>query len=628
MTRSAPLVLAELAFADTGPRSVRHGDRYYGEVGARAQSVGLFQAGCGLPEAWRTLPCFTVLETGFGLGFNFLSTWQSWRADPARCTRLHYLAIERFPVPMLDLARAHQSEPSLAELARELRLSLPLPLAGCHRLHFDQGRVTLTLVYGADSQALAELSGPVDAIYLDGFAPSHNPELWSAAVMQEVGRLARGGARLASWCCTGEVRRQLVSAGFEVQRGEGFASKREITLARCIKDAPDDARCPSPRERSVIVVGAGVAGTALAERLLQREWSVTLLDAGPGPAAGASGNPSAVVRPLLSRDDNRNSQLIRAAFLYATQQWAGIGGTGRFAQWHPTGVLQLFSDESEAAQWQDVFTRLPMPPEFAMLLDSSRAARLRGTRSSQAGVLFPGAGWAEPAALCRRAVASLEGRASCLWSRTATSVSHDIDHARWTVWGSDGKPIARAGHLVHANGAGPAGAPTRAISDFLPNSFRPLQALRGEITQFAAGAVNAPELVVCADGYLSPSPHGSASVGATYDLHHDPGITAAAIADNLARAQAITRRALSQESVVGGRVGWRSVTSDRMPLVGADPDGNGCWHLRAFASRGVMWSPLMAEMLACEMHGEPIPVARSLRALLSPQRRNLRARIG
>src|SRR5260363_182950 len=44
--------------------------------------------GNGLPERWRARRVFTIVETGFGLGLNFISTWALWRNDPARCNRL------------------------------------------------------------------------------------------------------------------------------------------------------------------------------------------------------------------------------------------------------------------------------------------------------------------------------------------------------------------------------------------------------------------------------------------------------------------------------------------------------------------------------------------------------------
>jgi tRNA 5-methylaminomethyl-2-thiouridine biosynthesis bifunctional protein len=57
----------------------------------------VFLGGNGLPQRWAGTRVFTVVETGFGLGLNFLETWQAWRADPARPQRLNFVSVEKHP---------------------------------------------------------------------------------------------------------------------------------------------------------------------------------------------------------------------------------------------------------------------------------------------------------------------------------------------------------------------------------------------------------------------------------------------------------------------------------------------------------------------------------------------------
>ncbi len=66
------------------PFSPEYGDRYHSREGALAQARHVFLGGNDLPARWRSARAFTVLETGFGLGTNFLATWAAWRADPSR----------------------------------------------------------------------------------------------------------------------------------------------------------------------------------------------------------------------------------------------------------------------------------------------------------------------------------------------------------------------------------------------------------------------------------------------------------------------------------------------------------------------------------------------------------------
>ena len=106
--------------ADGVPSSERFGDIYHTETGALAQSRHVFLDGCGLPGAWSGRPQWRIFETGFGLGLNFLTSWQAWRADANRPRMLHYVSIEAYPVGSHDLLRAAGAYPELMPLAEQL----------------------------------------------------------------------------------------------------------------------------------------------------------------------------------------------------------------------------------------------------------------------------------------------------------------------------------------------------------------------------------------------------------------------------------------------------------------------------------------------------------------------------
>ena len=157
---------------DGTPASPRFEDRYRSshEQG-RAQAEQVFLAGCDLPAAWRGQRQWRILENGFGLGLNFLVSWQAWRHDAQRPDLLHYLATEAFPVSPQDLLRACQAHPDLIPLASLLADQFAGLLPGVHRLNFEDGRVLLTLLIGPAERMLRTLDGRFDSIYLDGFAP-------------------------------------------------------------------------------------------------------------------------------------------------------------------------------------------------------------------------------------------------------------------------------------------------------------------------------------------------------------------------------------------------------------------------------------------------------------------------
>ena len=216
--------------ADGTPYSPSYDDVYHSAAGAHAQANHVFLAGNGLPDRWAGRAQYVIVETGFGLGLNFLATWLAWRDDAQRCRTLHFISLEKHPLAATDLARVHLAWPKLATLADELRRNWPALETGAHELEFDGGRVRLTLYFGDAVDILPTLDAAADAFYLDGFSPAKNPALWSPALCSSLARLAGDGATLATWSVAGSVRRALAAAGFAVVRRPGFAGKRQMLV--------------------------------------------------------------------------------------------------------------------------------------------------------------------------------------------------------------------------------------------------------------------------------------------------------------------------------------------------------------------------------------------------------------
>ena len=214
--------------ADGVPRSAIHGDVYHSAEGGPEQAAHVFLGGNDLPGRWQGRERFVVLEIGFGLGLNFLTTWHAWRNGTQASRRLHYIAVEKHPFTEPELAVVHARWPTLAALSNALRAQWPPPVAGAHELRFDDDAVALTLLLGDARECLPRIDAVADAVYLDGFAPDRNPEPWSAAVCAQLARLTRPGSTLATWSVAGGVRRRLAAAGFVVEKHRGFGHKREM----------------------------------------------------------------------------------------------------------------------------------------------------------------------------------------------------------------------------------------------------------------------------------------------------------------------------------------------------------------------------------------------------------------
>ncbi|HZW21330.1 bifunctional tRNA (5-methylaminomethyl-2-thiouridine)(34)-methyltransferase MnmD/FAD-dependent 5-carboxymethylaminomethyl-2-thiouridine(34) oxidoreductase MnmC [Noviherbaspirillum sp.] len=619
---------ATLSFTDGIPYAESYGDVYHSADGGLAQAHHVFLDGNGLPGRWQGRTRFTILETGFGLGLNFLATWQAWRDDPARSARLHYVAIEKHPFAAADLAQLHAHWPELADLSAALRDAWPPLVAGFHRIELDAGRVILTLAFGDVADCLPQVDAAADAFYLDGFAPGKNPEMWAPEVLVRMGRMAASGATAATYTVSGAVRQALAQGGFLCEKRPGFGRKRDMLAARYAPRWPIPAR-PEPQERRAVVIGAGVAGSAACERLAARGWQVTLVERHDKPAQEASGNLAGIAMPLLSKDDNLSSRLLRAAFLYTVRRWEQLGGIGQAFAGDACGVLHLARDAEHARMQQEAVQSLGFPEEFVRWLDAAAVAGMTGNADAHGAWFFPQGGWVTPPSLCAALLDACGEKLQRCFVREAVALERSGDE--WTVRDGAGKPIAQAPVVIIANG-------TNATS-FPQTQGLPLGAIRGQVAHVAAAALPPLNVVLCGEAYVAGPANGTCCVGASYDLDSDAQLRQSSHDENMAGlAQVLPQAGVSVP--LAGRVGFRCVSPDRLPLAGALPDpaqpikGSrlrdvprlpGLHGLLAYGSRGIVWAPFAAELLASALEGEPLPIERELAEALDPARYALKA---
>ncbi|HEX4780545.1 MAG TPA: bifunctional tRNA (5-methylaminomethyl-2-thiouridine)(34)-methyltransferase MnmD/FAD-dependent 5-carboxymethylaminomethyl-2-thiouridine(34) oxidoreductase MnmC [Usitatibacter sp.] len=603
--RSVSIPTAHLTRNPDGvPYSEAFGDVYHSTHGGLAQARYVFLEGNGLPRAWSGRSAFTVLETGFGLGLSFLAAWDAWRNDPSRCARLHFISVEGHPLTRGDLAGALEPFGELRALSRALVTAWPPPLAGFHRMHFDGGAVILTLLQGDVREVLPQLVARADALFLDGFSPARNPGMWSPEVVRELARLASPGATLATWTVAGGVRSALAGAGFAIEKREGFAGKREMLVGHRAGTRPDR----QPAERRAVVVGGGLAGTLAAERIAARGWHVELVEARAERDAAAVG----LVRPVVNLRDAVNAQASRSAFLYALQHYRGLDRDGYHLQWRASGVLQLAQDADEAARFEAIVRSQGYPAEFLSFVEADRAREIADRDVRGPGWWFPSGAWVSPASL---AVASLARAGERVRRRMRRAVARlEREGASWRALDADDRVIAEAPVLILANAAD--------AKRLIPQARLPLSSVRGQVTYLPRSPARRLEVIVSGTGYVAPVPDAGVCVGASY--HHDDeerGVRDSDHRENLGRAEAMLPGFTDglDPASLDGWTGFRTTVPDRLPVFGACAV-EGLYTATGLGSRGLLWSPLGAELLACELEGEPCPLPRDLAGAISPRR--------
>jgi len=660
-----PLVPAEFATTSDGtPFSAAFDDVYHSAHGGLAQARHVFIQGNNLADRWLQQNPFVIAETGFGLGLNFLATWQAWQAAGRPC-RLHFVSVEKHPFRRADLARALADFAELTPLAEQLLKQWPLLVTGFHRLHFDDDQITLTLLFGAAQMQLPQLSAGLDALYLDGFAPARNPDLWAPDVLATLTRLSHSATTLATWSVAGELRRTLEQLGWSLERRPGFGNKREMLVGRYVnvnprknasaavpkRDFPKtDSRLrgvlPAPSKwiplritfraspRKAIVIGAGLAGTAISERLAQRGWQVELFERHAAPAQAASGNPSGVLLPMLAKDDAPGAQLSRACFLYTLRRLAELPAV----RWSPCGVLHIADDLSHEALQRATVDTLRLPEDFVRFLDHATAEALIGHPLAHGGWWFPGGGWVDPRSLCNALLAAGGERIRAHYGVAIARLEQTPDG--WQIFDDTGQLRGSAPHVILAN--------AQAAGTLLPYPIPlTLTPIRGQISFLPQLAAANPPLrhVLCRSGYLTPPASGMVCVGASFD--RDDSDLQSRLSDhegNLRRLEELLPGAVHgiDASTLDGRIGIRAATRDRLPLVGTLPAPmlpkeatqvtlatlprmTGLHALLGLGARGMVWAPLAAELLASQLCGEPLPLEQKLVRLIDPARFYLHA---
>jgi tRNA 5-methylaminomethyl-2-thiouridine biosynthesis bifunctional protein len=314
--------------SDGAVRSKRFDDIYASKSGAYAQAQHVYVQGVGLPERWQAHAHHTILELGFGLGVNFLSTYIHWLNDANRCTHLDYIGIEAFPIAPSDWEKIRSqyrlAGPQGEALFDELSAAWPDAEPGFHTLTFAGGRVRLILVFWDVLKALVEIEARVDSVYLDGFSPAKNPEMFSKPVLTAVRRLLKPHARLASYSVQSQLRSELTELGFEVRRLAGFAHKKErlaaeLSSARRVFQAP-------PVQR-VAIIGGGIVGLSLAHAAAAH-FDVQVFESASDIGAGASGVPAALIHPPSGAHDSLEYGLQMHAFRACTRALTHLRSSG------------------------------------------------------------------------------------------------------------------------------------------------------------------------------------------------------------------------------------------------------------------------------------------------------------
>ncbi|WND02118.1 bifunctional tRNA (5-methylaminomethyl-2-thiouridine)(34)-methyltransferase MnmD/FAD-dependent 5-carboxymethylaminomethyl-2-thiouridine(34) oxidoreductase MnmC [Temperatibacter marinus] len=622
------ITISDLEWKDGTPVSPVFDDVYFSKGSGIAETNHVFINGIDLPEALAAQSsrsaCYVIGETGFGTGLNFLQTWKTYRElDPKG--RLMFISFEKYPLDKEALEEAHSHLPDLASYSNQLRDQYPVAKSGYHVCSFDDGKVTLLLIYGDITLMLPTVQAKVDAWYLDGFAPAKNPDMWSDEVFAQLGRLSKVGAKLATFTAAGFVRRGLQSVGFDMRKAPGYGRKRERLLGTFSPERGDATAAhhswPTPmkaQERSVAIIGAGFAGAFTAYALRQRGIAVTVFQG--ETTHTASQVPAAILAPRFMLEETALSDFLLSSYLTSSQHPAL-----RMARIGNSSIQQYPIKENELERFKRLVAHLDLPPTLI---------QIKGGK-----LLLPSSSCYNTQKLLNFLLDDID-----VIPATITDYKFKEDTNRWSLQSSSGDVPNDFSDLLLATGY-----ETSRFHKLSPMRLRPN---RGQLVTLEDTDKIIPKGTHSFGGYLSdrdPEFPNKRIAGSSFN--RAPNLDtwqAVNTEDSLGIIQKLNQALdinIGESLITDTFVGMRCTTIDQLPSVGKVPNfkqweqalrplsqdktfppsetleyQKGLYILSGLGSKGLQYAPLCAAYLAALITSEPCPVPKEITSLLCPGR--------
>ena len=618
MSHSSKLQTAELDLEIVDdieiPISKQFGDVYFSKDNGLLETRHVFLNGNDLTERLSQLhdyQYFCVGETGFGTGLNILTLWQLWqqvRLD--NHSHLHVVSVEKFPLNKADLIRALNVWTELKPLAEKLIQQYPLPIAGCHRLSFPEERFSIDLWLGDAQDIFPTIpkTQTVNAWFLDGFAPSCNPDMWQANVLDHMVRLSDFGTTFASFSVAGVLKRGLKQHGIQISRPRGFGHKREMLKAIWLdtsqtetqsQDSETTIAAPpkseTSKQRKIAIIGAGIAGLSSAWAFAQRGHQVTIYEQNE-PLSGASGNPLALLNPKLCPIEQAHEHLMTLSWQHALNFYP------QFKAFRPIQVQQIALKNAD-----ELSGLVEQYPENVLTanttLECFPETEFPSLTLHQAGAVSP-----------HQLRDEILQHPNISLKIAKISALKQIEN-QTEVW-QEQQLIATADHVIVCCARQsaelfenyPVLKPIRGQVSWVENSQRPLALDQAYSYGGYCMQLDTAQLILGASFY----PNRDDAEVLTEDHVHNYELI-----HNVFPKYA---QGLPSVDTWQGRASVRAQSLDYLPLVGKIQNLGQIYTFAGLGSKGFLFAPLCSEILAALILGELCPVPQSLLDKLNPQR--------
>lgn len=577
-------------------------DIYFSVEDGLAESRYVFLEQNDLPAMFARRDNFTICETGFGTGLNFLCAWTLFEETARENQHLTYISFEKFPLAAVDILRyLDRWKEAFGGRLERLAAAYPLKIGGWHKIRIS-ARVTLLLVFDDVNRALPQLDRQIDCWFLDGHAPAKNPDMWSDTLFSNMGRLSREGTRAATFTAAGFVKRGLEQSGFSVSKVKGFGRKREMITGIFTRELKEEKGRKKPEH--VAVIGAGIAGATIANALCARGIRTDLYDRS-GIADGASGNIRGLFNPRFTAHRSEESDFYGSGFGLTLRLFETVASIDK-SGYEKTGTLHLITDEKKEKRLKEFVRNCGWHTDHARIVRPGEASMIAGVQIRHEALYLPDAGLISP-----RNLVEILAQDIPFFQEDITPAS--LSNSAANEWIVNGRSYDT---VIFANASG--------IRAFDETAHFPVQNVRGQVTMIdTPSSISSLRCNLCYGGYACAPFDGKMVIGSTFQPWMEtPEARDEDDNDNLSGLRAIIDGLNPDIDIIGHRVGFRCAAHDRRPIIGAIEGKDGLYISAGHGSHGLVSAPLGAELLASMICGEVQPIPTSAATHISPARFN------
>ncbi|NRA61604.1 MAG: FAD-dependent 5-carboxymethylaminomethyl-2-thiouridine(34) oxidoreductase MnmC [Psychrobium sp.] len=602
---------------------------------------------------------YVIAQIGFGCGLNLLTTWAAFatfrKNNPTHiCRRLYFSRFEKHPLTKDDFRKTAKQWPQFADMAAALCHSYPDAIAGCHRQEFPLeygGHLLLDLWFGDIGDTLLQVPSPASGLINYWFIGAVESIEDNDRLCQTMAKITCHEAMFTIDDASEKSHQSLVTAGFNLSNTLSSIKDSEPligTFKRVNKKSSTTSWYyrPTPNALTdVAIIGGGIASATMALSLAKKGINSVIYCQDKQLATAASGNTQGGFYPLLNSNHDKLSQFYGAAFNYGAPLYQAAcqkdPALGEFC-----GVLQIGYDDKQTKRQQRLANSAYFPLSLVALVTAGQASDIAQVTLVDDCLHYPRGAWLNPRQLTQFFIEQ---------AKKLAKVTLLFDHKVATIHESDGgwtltfeqqmqkqQPTTHQ-TLILANG--------HQLSEFEQTKALPFYATAGLVSHIdATPSSNKLRSVLCYRGYMTPQADGQHNVGASFKRDVvDLSIKLDEHQQNIDMLLGDTQRMPWSVSLnkapLAGKTGVRMSVKDHLPMVGAVPHfkethslyhdlqkgkpayvyANAPYHdnlfmLGGLAARGLCSAPLLAEILSCQLTGEPQPISQDLLNQLNPNR--------